>query len=160
MTLQSQFVGSWRLISWENRDDSGNVSYPFGQDAIGYLIYTDDGYMSGTLMKANRPHFAGQDILGGSIEEQARAAQSYIHYCGKYEIQTNKVIHHIEASLFPNWVGINQERFFEFQGNQLSLSTPPLLMNGKQQRGYLIWERTGTPKKSFVAMLCDALKGF
>jgi hypothetical protein len=161
MTIQNQFVGTWRLVSWENRDDSGNVSYPFGQDAVGYLIYTEDGYMSGTLMKAkaNRPNFAVGDILGGSTEEQARAVQTYIHYCGKYEIQVNKVIHHIEASLFPNWVGINQERFFEFQGNRLSLSTPPLLMNGKQQRGYLIWERTSRPKKSIVEMLCDALKG-
>lgn len=158
--MPNQFVGTWRLVSWENRDDSGNVSYPFGQDAVGYLIYTEDGYMSGTLMRANRPSFAGQDILGGSLEEQARAVQSYIAYCGKYEIQSNKVIHHISASLFPNWVGITQERFFEFQGNQLSLSTPPLLMNGKQQRGYLIWERASGRKKSLVEMLCDALKSF
>ncbi len=158
--MQNQFVGTWRLLSWENRDESGNVSYPFGQDAVGYLIYTDDGYMSGTLMKANRPSFAGGDVLGGSTQEQAMATQTYIHYCGKYEIQSNKVIHHIETSLFPNWVGINQERFFEFQGKQLSLSTPLLLMNGKLQRGFLIWERASQQKKSLVELLCDALKSF
>ncbi len=48
---------------------------------------------------------------------------------------------HVEVSFFPNWVGHDQERFFEFSGNRLALSTPPVLIEGRQQRAYLIWER-------------------
>jgi hypothetical protein len=96
--------------------------------------------MSATLMRAKRSKFAARDIAGGTIEEQIMAVQTYLSYCGKYEIQDNKVIHHIEASLFPNWVGIDQERFFEFKDNRLFLSTPPLLVSGKQQVANLAWE--------------------
>jgi hypothetical protein len=159
--IQNQFVGTWRLVSWENRDEDGNVSYPMGQDAVGYIMYTEDGYMSANLMKANRPTFTAGDLLGGTPEEKARAAETYIAYCGQYEIQTNKVIHHIKASLFPNWVGLKQERFFEFIGNnQLSLSAAPFLMSGKQRTARVLWERVSRQKKSVVEMLCDALKGF
>jgi hypothetical protein len=143
---QNQFVGTWRLVSWENRDEDGNVSYPVGQDAFGYVMYTEDGYMSATVMEANRPNFAVGDFLGGTPEEQAMAAQTYVAYCGKYEIQANKVIHYVEASLFPNWVGVKQERFFEFKGNLLSLSTAPMLMNGKQQTAHLIWQGVSSNK--------------
>ena len=136
----NRFLGTWKLVSWEMRDSEGNVIYPYGKDAIGFLIYAPDGYMSATLTKPNRPHFATQDFLGGTLEEQALAAQTYLAYCGRYEIKEKSVLHCIETSLLPNWVGIVQERFYEFKDGRLSLSTPPLLLKGKQQFAYLIWE--------------------
>ena len=139
--VQNQFIGTWQLVSSETRDADGQVTYPLGPDAVGYLMYTSDLYMSATLMKANRPKFAAGDVGGGSTEEMAMAAQTYLAYCGKYEIRDNKVIHHIEASLFPNWVGVDQERFFEITDDRLELRTPPLLLYGKQQVSYLIWKR-------------------
>ncbi len=39
-------IGTWRLISWENRSVvDGQVSYPLGKDAVGYIVYNQDGYM-------------------------------------------------------------------------------------------------------------------
>lgn len=136
-------VGTWRLVSWESRDDDGRVSYPFGHDVAGYLIYTDDGYMSATLMPANRPLFASGDILRGTVAEQAQAAVTCIAYAGPYEVHEKSVIHHVEASLFPNWVGGAQERTYELAGTRLSLSTAPLLQDGRERRAYLVWERAG-----------------
>lgn len=141
---ENEFIGSWRLVSSEVRDSDGHVSYPYGQDAVGYIMYAADGYMSAQIMKANRSNFANGGILTGSKEEHAMASESYLAYCGKYEIQVNKVIHYIEASLFPNWVGTIQERFFEFKGDRLVLSTPPLVSGGKQGTAHLIWERVKT----------------
>ena len=34
------FCGTWRLVSFEARTSSGEVSYPLGKDAAGYLIYS------------------------------------------------------------------------------------------------------------------------
>lgn len=141
-TIKDLFLGTWQLVSCEIRDVNGQASYPYGQNAVGYLIYTFDGYMSATLMRGERSQFVIADIAAASTNEQVMAFQTYLAYCGKYEIQDNKVIHHIETSLFPNWVGVDQERFFEFRDNQLTLSTPPFLVNGKQQIGYLIWEQS------------------
>jgi hypothetical protein len=28
-------VGAWRLVSWENQADDGQVTYPMGTDPIG-----------------------------------------------------------------------------------------------------------------------------
>ncbi len=39
-------IGTWRLISWENRSVDGQISYPLGKDAVGYIMYHQDGYMN------------------------------------------------------------------------------------------------------------------
>jgi hypothetical protein len=134
-------IGTWKLVSWENRTLDGQVSYPFGKDAAGYIIYTNDGYMFVSIMRAKREPFASGDLLGGSLEEKANAAETYLSYGGRYEYQGDAVIHHVELSLFPNWVGGEQERLVELSGTRLILSTAPFLLGGKQQTAHLIWER-------------------
>ena len=134
-------IGTWRLISWENRSIDGQISYPLGKDAMGYLMYNQDGYMCVAIMRPQRAPFAAADLLGGNPAEQAHAAETYVSYCGQYEFRGDVVIHHVELSLFPNWVGIDQERLVELTGNRLTLSTRPLLLGGRQQTAHLIWER-------------------
>ena len=134
-------IGTWRLVSWENRSVDGQISHPLGEDAVGYIMYSPDGYVFVAIMRPDRPKFAVADILGGSPEERAQAAGSYVSYCGKYEFRGDTVIHHVELSLFPNWVGVEQERLVEFRGNRLSLSTRPILLGGIQRTAHLIWER-------------------
>ena len=92
-------------------------------------------------MSADRPKFASVGPLGGSVEEKVAASDSYFSYSGRYTVSDNKVIHHIEVSSFPNWIGEDQERLYKFHGNRLTLSTPPLLVEGIQQTGHLTWER-------------------
>jgi hypothetical protein len=138
---QNPFIGTWRLVSCELRSADGQISYPFGQDAVGYIMYNEDGYMSVAIMGTNRPTFASGDIRGGSTEEKVAAADTYLSYCGRYELQRDKVIHHIEVSFFPNWFGVDQERIYEFDRDRLSLSTPPFLVSDMQQTAHLIWER-------------------
>ena len=134
-------VGTWRLVSWESRDADGQVSRPFGRDPRGYLIYTADGYMSAILTPVDRLPFAAGDILRGTGEEQARAAATCIAYAGRYTVHEGMVLHHVETSLFPNWVGGAQERRYELDGDRLSLSTGPLLQDGRERRALLVWER-------------------
>jgi hypothetical protein len=104
-------------------------------------MYSHDGYMSVAFMSANRRQFAAGDLMGGTSEEKVAAADSYVSYCGRYELQGDRVIHRIEVSFFPNWTGVDQERFWSLEGDRLSLSTPPLPLGGMQQAGYLVWER-------------------
>ena len=134
-------VVTWRLISWENRSVDGQISYPLGEDVVGYIMYGPDGYMFVAIMNPDRPRFAAADLLSGSPEERAQAAGSYVSYCGRYEFRGDTVIHHVELSLFPNWVGVEQERLVEVRGNRLMLSTRPILLGGMQRTAHLIWER-------------------
>ena len=66
-----------------------------------------------------------EDSLGGTLEEKARAASGFMAYCGRYEVHGDHVVHHIEQSLFPNWVGTSQKRFIELEGDRLTLPRTP-----------------------------------
>jgi hypothetical protein len=135
-------IGTWRLISWETRSVlDGEVSYPLGKDAVGYITYGQDGYMSVAIMRPDRAKFAAGDLLGGSTQERAQAAGTYVSYCGRYEFRGDTVVHRVELSLFPNWIGVEQERLVQLTGNRLILSTRPLLLGGVQRSAHLIWER-------------------
>ena len=134
-------IGTWRLLSWENRSVGGEISYPLGKDAVGYIMYGRDGYMSVAIMRPDRAKFAAGDLLGGSARERAQAAVTYVSYCGRYEFRGDTVVHHVELSLFPNWIGVEQERPVEVRGNRLTLSTSPILLGGVQRTAHLIWER-------------------
>jgi hypothetical protein len=140
-TTQKALVGTWRLVSFHLRTLGGDLTYAFGPDAVGYYIFSESGYMSVAVMKAKRPQFVAGDILGGSTEEKVAAAEGYISYSGKYEVQGDKVVAHPEVSFFPNWVGVDQVRFWALVGNRLTLSTPALFVRGMQQTAHLVWER-------------------
>ncbi len=100
MIDQAELVGTWKLVSYEVRSADDNVDYPLGRDLRGYVMYTADGFMSATLMRPGRPRFSAPDILLGSVEEKVAAAEGYIAYCGRYELRDDRVIHHVELSLF------------------------------------------------------------
>jgi hypothetical protein len=137
--MQRSLVGTWTLVSWEFRDADGNVSYPFGRDASGYLTYAPDGYMWATIVSPNRVAFASPDLRKATINEKVAAFDTYVSYCGTYELNGDTVIHHVRASLFPNWVGGDQKRIIEWVGDNLRLSTPPMPIEGKTQTVHLLW---------------------
>jgi Lipocalin-like domain len=142
MMASNPLIGTWRLVAWENRSVvDGQVSYPLGKEAVGYIMYNEDGYMFVAIMGPNRAKFAADDLLSATKEEEAQAEETYVSYCGRYMFHGEKVVHHVELSLFPNWVGVDQERLVEVRGNRLTLSTRPILLKGIQQTAHLIWER-------------------
>jgi hypothetical protein len=138
--MTGSVVGTWRLKLWETRTADGRVAYPLGRDAVGYLIYTAGGYMAVTMMQVNRPAFASDDLLGGTLGEQATAAAGYVTYCGRYEIRNGTVVHYVELSLFPNWVGSTQVRFAVVAADELTITTEPLAIGGETVNR-LVWER-------------------
>jgi hypothetical protein len=120
------------------------VSYPWGPDAAAYLIYTKDGHVSYQVAVANRPNFLASDLFGGTVEEKVAAAETFQSYCGTYELRGDKVVHHVEVSSFPNWVGTDQVRIVDLTGDQLSLSSVPFVIGGALQSAHLFWRRATT----------------
>lgn len=124
-------IGTWRLLSYEQRDSSGDISRPFGENPAGYLFYGADGYMSVSIMPMGRPNFLSTKIGAGTTEEKIAAFDTYTSYCGTYEIKGDTVTHHIELSLYPNWSGLDQQRRFELSGDQLTLSARLKMAEGE-----------------------------
>ncbi len=116
-----RLVGVWDFSSLVVVTSSGEVIYPYGEKLRGRLTYTRDGYMSVVLMRSDRPKFISDDPFAGTQSEKADAFDSFDAYCGTYEVneQAGTVVHHIEASKFPNWLATDQVRYFEFAGDQL-----------------------------------------
>ena len=141
MHARGALVGAWRLVSWENQAADGQLTYPMGTDPIGYVLYTADGRFSVTISRAGRAGFAAGDLLDGTAGEKAWAMESFVAYAGRYSFHGDRVIHHVELSLFPNWVGSDQQRWVELAGDRLILSASPLLLAGTQQVPRLVWER-------------------
>jgi len=142
-TTTQKFIGTWKLVTSEFRTSDGKVSYPLGEKAVGILMYDSGGRMAVQLMRQDRPRFASGDMRGGTPEEAKIAADGYVAYFGTYEVDDRKgtVVHHVEASLFPNWMGQDQVRFFEFSSDLLTLKTLPILSGGQEITGVLVWKR-------------------
>lgn len=137
-------VGVWRLVSYSTQDpDTNEVFYPFGTDATGYLVYTAGGHMSANLQAGERPRFSAGNRINAPELERARAFSSSTTYAGRFTWQGNRVIHHVEVSSNPDWVGGDQLRFPRVEGDRLTITTPPLPTrpDGKLRVSTLVWER-------------------
>jgi hypothetical protein len=144
--VKEQFSGTWKLVSWKIERANGELTDPpLGPDPLGWIMYHPGGHMSVVLMRPDRPKFASNNLMDATPEEVEAAFEGYISYCGFYEVneQEHLVIHRLQLSSFPNFVGTEQKRHFEFTGDRLTLKTPPLTMLGDAQIHRLIWERLG-----------------
>jgi hypothetical protein len=133
-------VGSWKLMSFQIVDEGGAVYHPMGEQPQGYITYGADGYMQVNIQTAGRERFLTDDFLDPKPADPAEAMR-YIAYAGSYRLEADRIVHHIEVSFFPNWIGVDQVRYARLEDDLLILSTPPLTYRGRPGRATLRWKR-------------------
>ena len=93
--------------------------------------------MSAQIMRLERRSPAGTTLHTDSPTE-LRDVLGFVAYFGTFDIDeaTRTVIHHVQASLVPSFVGTDLKRTYEFAGNQL-------ILTARTDDGALrlIWER-------------------
>lgn len=138
-------IGAWKLVTFEFRKTDGSVMYPYGEKAQGSIIYTESGRYSAQLMRIDRPRLQSGDQMKATAGEIEANYKGSISYFGTYEFdaENGTIIHHVEASIFPNMEGTDQKRFFKLKGNRLQLKTPAFKLDGEMAEGILLWERVG-----------------
>lgn len=144
MMEADKFIGAWRLLSAEFRNEDGSPApSPYGTEPQGILMYDAQGVMAAQLTQGKRTPFTVPDRLKGTPEELKAAFESYQAYWGRFSIDEREkvVTHTVTQALLPNWVGTQQKRYYKFQDGRLHLRTPPLLIGGKTVTGVLIWEK-------------------
>jgi Lipocalin-like domain len=137
--MLEDLIGAWKLVTVEDRQADGTVLYPYGQQALGHLIYHPNGYMAATVMASNRPPLPTR---GRPFELSAQDARMVLQtmgsaYSGTWELQDDStMIHHVQAALVPNMIGQDEVRPFELKDNRLYVYTrrPPV-------ETCAIWER-------------------
>jgi hypothetical protein len=105
-------VGTWQLVEWSARDD-----------AVGRLIYSDDGFMSAFL--------AGPDGFSDALA-----------YSGTWEQRgSEEVVHHVSVATRESFVGKDLVRAVSWVEGDLVLTTPPSRREGIVN--VLRWRREG-----------------
>ncbi|OTG90892.1 lipocalin-like domain-containing protein [Acinetobacter sp. ANC 3813] len=139
---QPNLTGRWELVTFEQNYDDGRVVFPMGEGPQGVIQYTEDGYMSCQITKANRGNFTTGGQWNASDAEKAGAYNSMLSYAGRYTLEEGVVTHLVDLSLFPNWVGGQQKRQFKFDEQGLLSLTARLEENTSEARtALLLWKR-------------------
>jgi len=128
----------------EGRRASGAVFHPWGTDVRGRLTYDSAGHVSLQIAKVGRERFASDDLETGTPAEIRCAWDSYHAWFGRFTVGLDEqsVIHHIEASLFPNWVGVDQMRLVTLEDDGLVLRSKPMPYGGEPVEFLTRWVRS------------------
>lgn len=142
-TVQAEDIrGTWVLRSYVASPAAGGAPYfPLGPDAIGLIHYSRTGHMSAQLMRPGRTSSAKHWDDFSPADAQV-AASGYIAYSGTYSIRGDLITHHVQTSLFPNWVGTDLHRIATIDDGQLELRiTEPVHLHGALRHPVLTWLR-------------------
>jgi Lipocalin-like domain len=109
-------TGTWNLVEWTAGD-----SHPLGDDAVGRLLYSADGFMAAFLARSD----------GWS---------DAVAYSGTWELLGGEeVVHRVSVSTRRSFVGAGLIRDVSWEGEDLVLTTPP--RDGRVN--VLRWRREG-----------------
>jgi hypothetical protein len=142
--VAAKLTGTWRLLSVETIRPNGEILTEWmGRNPTGLIIYHANGLVAVQIMREPRPKFQSGSRLEATTEEIKAAYLGYYAYWGKYTINVpdNTIVHNVEASLWPEEVGIANKRYFAFDGSRLVLTTTPFRRAGEERRNRLVWER-------------------
>jgi hypothetical protein len=133
VSVRDQLAGAWSLTSWEVQAPDGAVSLPYGDDITGLILFSASGYMSGQIMlPLDQPIEPAPALVAGT--------QRYIAYCGPFTFDeaTMTLTTRVIASVSRSWLGTDQVRRVELEGDRLLLC-PPRRPSGEQ--AMIAWRR-------------------
>jgi len=127
-------VGTWRLLSVHlDMADGDERVHLLGPNPTGQMIVTADQMVCILTDTGD----------GTSGEERQRTAPMF--YAGKYRIEEgDKLVVRCDVAWNPAWIGTDQVRAFEIQGNRLAVRSGLLthpVRPGRQGYGVIDWVR-------------------
>lgn len=125
MSNHEPLLGTWRVVQYQTWDSQGRASTPFGDPASGYAIFDRTGHAFIQLMRT--PPVAPFVSPGRPTPEELGAAYfAFAAYYGTYSVNTagRVVTIHVEGSNMPSYIGTDQVRPFQVDGDTLTLGVP------------------------------------
>jgi catechol 1,2-dioxygenase len=107
-------LGTWSLVHSVEFGPSGEKSCPLGEDAIGYIIYTEAGVMAVQITRRARAPIGPNAVVDHNDN---------LAYFGQYWVDIeNGVVHHqLEQQLFPGLYPDDLKRKYRFFDDKLLL---------------------------------------
>lgn len=120
-SLQKQLVGTWRLISAEDRASPSDpwIPYTFGNPPSGYFIYDATGHASIQIMTTPPQKVAEPEPDSPTPDEALAIFNGYIAYYGTYTVDPVNITVQVEGAWDPRQVGSAQARPYELKGDSL-----------------------------------------
>jgi len=142
--LQSQLVGTWRLISRVVTTPDGIVLRDPGLGATptGYLIYDSSGHVAVQIMKTDRSSVIDCSLSTPAPSNNSQSVNGYDAYFGTYTIDeaNHTVTHRLEGALAATDVGKSLVRHFQVTADKLAIIVHTSSPQGEQIRT-VNWER-------------------
>jgi hypothetical protein len=140
-STDSPVIGTWRLQTYVREVIATGRRYnQFGDQPEGYLGYAPDGRMYAIFVRSERT--APRDVVP-TEEEGVQLLGTMVAYAGTYTLGDRKVVHHIDISWNQGWTGTDQTRFFELDGDILTITTAPYksYLDGEEGQSILVWKK-------------------
>lgn len=121
-------IGVWKLINIRNTDPEGNeLRSSYGPKKMGLITFNDDHRM--------------MVVISDGREEIRSGPREYSSYTGRYSFDGITLKTQVDGSLPLERVGTLQTRPARFEGNRVTLTAPPVEIDGVVNHRDLTWER-------------------
>ncbi len=131
-------VGVWHFAAgYAIAEGTGELIELYGDDPRGYGIFEPGGRMMAMLEASGR-------VAGKSEAEMAELYRSMVAYSGKWSVDAEKFITEVDLASDPSLVGTTQVRYYTYDGQIMSLRTPPMALpafNGRTAVIFADWKR-------------------
>ncbi|MFO7320245.1 MAG: lipocalin-like domain-containing protein [Chloroflexota bacterium] len=135
--MSSPLVGTWFLVAQYSLSSDGARLNSRGENPAGILMYDNDGNMSVQLMRTDERAAEYTDL-----SDLRTAMEGYHAYFGRYEVdEAQKLVrHHVTGSAYPDYRGTTQIRYYELEGNTLTLRGEA---DTTRPARVMVWQRAG-----------------
>lgn len=141
---ENDLIGGWQLQQW-SIIQADQTSHPYGVNAIGQLMYTADGHMSAIICNPDCPSIPQGSLRKLGVEQRALLLDHSFSYAGRWELvrdmSNDIVVHHVQVSQNPNFIGSEQRRHATLDSDRLTLSAEEAMPSGPSRLHQLIWLR-------------------
>jgi hypothetical protein len=122
---ENPLVGTWQLTGFSlTVVDTKETSRPYGDNPTGYIQFSPGGHMVMFLASGELKPPVSKAYTDAERADVHRAIVGA--YAGTYIVEGNTVTYHVLTSWRPEWIGHDQVRYFETNGQDLTIRTSPV----------------------------------
>jgi hypothetical protein len=120
----------------QRRRSNREKAYFLGEHPKGYITYTPQGRMMTVIVHEKRSP-------PKTDEDRIDLHKYMIAYSGRYTVEGEKMVHHVDVSWVESTTGTDLVRFFKVEGDKLTLKTAPAKNSatGTEVVDVLVFER-------------------
>jgi hypothetical protein len=145
MPLSQTLIGTWRLVSREDRTASGErrIDPALGADPIALLVYDRGGNFAAQFMKRDRQ--SAPVATGPSVPNNSQAVGGYDAYFGSYTVDdaAGTVTQRLVGALSAQNVGMVVTRSMQVADDALVIQLETASADGTPVVRTLRWTRAG-----------------